>query len=95
MRTFVIIAAVLAAGGVSANEKCKLDNWKHSAAGGGTMFTYIEGTSNCRTGTIYIRAFEGEQFLGVVTGHIKGYAFKAVMEGPAPKKMTIKYVIED
>jgi hypothetical protein len=85
----------------AAKEPCKVEHWRISPAGAGASFTYIEGTSNCRTGTIHMRVFgirglrsNGFEFLGVVSGHIRGFAFKAVMEGEKPYSTQIKYVIE-
>jgi hypothetical protein len=72
--------------------ECKLENWKYSAAGGGTSFTYIEGKTSCARGTIIINVYDGgEKYLGNVRGHIEGYAFKAVMQVTAPKAMQLKY----
>ena len=90
MRTALLLIATIAPAMAT---ECKVENWKYSAAGGGGSWTYIEGTSNCPTGTIHLRIFEGEKFLGVNRGHIDGFAFKSSIQMKAPKTMRIQYVI--
>lgn len=90
----ILTATMLLSATVVAKEPCKIENWKYEAAGGGPSFFYIHGTTTCRSGKIIIRMYEGEDYIGNETVYAEGHAFKVVVQGKAPNKMTIKYTIE-
>ena len=77
-----------------AESQCVLEDWRYHHEPILHLLT-IEGATSCATGTIHIRVYEGEKFIGVATGFIEGFTFVAdVMQVKQnPEKLSIKYTI--
>ena len=54
----------------------------------------VEGTTTCASGRIFIRAYEGEEYLGNASGFVRGHTFEALIFGANAEDLSIKYVIE-
>jgi hypothetical protein len=93
MRAILAIVLVLLLGRVCLAAECKIEDWRYLQR---TNFVVIEGATSCATGKVIIRAYNGDggDYIGNAMAYIEGYSFSAILDGAAPKNLTIKYVIE-
>ena len=72
--------------------KCKLEAWRANSAGMGLVM--IEGSATCDRGRATIRLYDGDKFLGVATGLVRGHALQAAATDIAAyQALAIKYSI--
>lgn len=70
---------------------CDIEDWRSVDMFGNLV---VEGVAACDTGMITIRLYDGDVFLGVANGFIKGHAFSAIVtDVMAPAGMSMKYSI--
>ena len=73
--------------------KCELDAWRaRYAESMGTIF--LDGSATCDRGRIIIRMYDGDKFLGVLSRHINGHAFRGTADVAAYSDLRIKYSID-
>jgi hypothetical protein len=82
-RVALIIALWLAPTTVLA-ENCKVEDWRFENR---SSFISIEGTTTCASGQIFVRAYEGDKYLGNATAYIQGYTFTALITGARAKPL--------
>lgn len=72
--------------------KCKLEAWRANSPGMGMVM--IEGSATCDRGRAMIRLYDGDKFLGVATGLVRGHALQAAATDiSAYQTLVIKYSI--
>ena len=75
--------------------KCELDAVKPNRLGGLLNF---HGSATCDRGRVFIRVYDGDTFLGVVSDGFRGHAIRTthvdVPKGLKLKNVRIKYSIE-
>jgi hypothetical protein len=92
----ILLAATLLASVVTSGAKaddCEVDAWRHYAdlAGG----ISIEGSTTCQCGRVYLRAYDGERFIGADSASVRGYTFRAwIRDVPKPSDLNIKATVE-
>lgn len=73
--------------------KCKLDAWRaRYVESMGTIF--LDGSATCDRGRVIIRMYDGDKFLGVLSRHIEGHAFRGTADVAAFTDLKIKYSID-
>ena len=71
--------------------KCELEAWRAQNESGIFM---LDGSATCDEGRATVRLYDGDKFLGVATGFIRGHALQAMTTNIPPyKTLAIKYSI--
>ena len=69
--------------------KCTLEAWRAQSTGD---ILSIDGSVTCNKGRATIRLYDGDKFLGVATGYIRGHALRALATGiESYDNLKIKY----
>lgn len=72
--------------------KCTLEAWRAQSTAG--LLT-IDGSATCDKGRATIRLYDGDKFLGVATGYIRGHALRALGTGiESYGNLKIKYSLQ-
>ena len=88
------LAAVLAFAQLAhAASNCEIEDWRWRQDSLGGL--WIEGATSCASEEIFVRAYDGDRFLGTVSTYIRGYTFEGVISDVAGtlKKVSIRYSI--
>lgn len=77
--------------------QCRIEDWRWYMDVGEMLM--IQGTSNCESGWMVFRVYEGageeKKFLGIAKGSLEGYAFDALIDRAGnPKSILIRYTID-
>ena len=71
--------------------KCTLEGWRAQNESGIFM---LDGSVSCDEGRATVRLYDGDKFLGVATGFVRGHALQAMATNiPTYKLLVIKYSI--
>jgi len=75
-------------------ETCALESWTFTQDQG---VIQLSGTTSCRYGLLTYRLYDGETgaFVGADKAFIRGFAFQDALPGTAPKKLDMRYTIEE
>ena len=72
--------------------KCELDAWRGYRTGD---YVTIEGSATCDKGHIVVRFYDGEKFLAMEDGYIKGHAVRVIATNVSSySDLKIKYSIK-
>ena len=73
MKNIACISAILIVVFVKNASSCEIKDWRWSNTS--IESVKIEGSTTCKSGEIYIRAYDEKRFIGVAQTYIRGYTF--------------------
>lgn len=75
--------------------ECRVEDWR-SSYDKDSKYLEIQGSATCKKGILYLRVYDGENFLGTDTCDIEGYIFEATLWKikKEPASVSIKFHIE-
>ena len=87
----ILFSAAMAMACDDHHGKCTLEAWRAQNESGIFM---LDGSATCDEGRATVRLYDGDKFLGVATGLIRGHALQAMTTNVPPyKSLAIKYSI--